>query len=69
VKLDDPIKDETDLSAGSPEPTAEEALRLTSAFLRITDPDKIAEVLALAERHASKSPKLARALQKLKTKH
>jgi len=69
VKLDYPIKDEAYLSAGSPDPTAEEALRLTSAFLRITDPDKIAEVLALAERHASKSPKLARALQKLKTKH
>lgn len=66
---DDPINDEMDLPAGSPEPSAEEALRLTSAFLQITDPDKVAEVLALAERHASKSPKLARALQKLKTRH
>ena len=67
--VNDPINDETETPAGSPEPTAEEALRLTSAFLRITDPVKVAEVLALAERHASKSPKLARALQKLKTRH
>jgi hypothetical protein len=45
------------------------ALRLFSAFSQIADPDRRAEVFALAEMHASKSPKYAELLLRLQTKH
>jgi hypothetical protein len=47
----------------------EEALRLFSAFSRIADPERRAEVIALAELHASKSPRYAELLLRLQTKH
>jgi hypothetical protein len=40
-------------------PSAEETLRLTTGFLRIKDPDKRAEILALVERYVGGALALA----------
>lgn len=50
------------------EPTAEETNLLVRAFFGITDPDRQAEIIALAERHASASPRYAKLLAKRATR-
>jgi hypothetical protein len=69
MKALQPIDDDSEFAAGPTEPSADEALRLLRAFASIADPETQAEVLALAERYASKSPQFAAALQRLKTRH
>jgi len=69
MKILQPIDDDSALAASPTEPSADEALRLLRAFANIADPETQAEVLALAELHASKSPLFAAALQRLKTRH
>jgi len=49
-------------------PSAEEVIRLMEAF-SVADPKTKAEIVAVAEQYASKSPKFAAELLKLKTKH
>lgn len=56
-------------TAGRIEPSADEALQLVEAFNLIMDPELQAEVLALAEMHASRNPKFVEALLRLKVKH
>lgn len=55
--------------ADSSEPTAEETLRLLTAVNSITDPDKLDEIVTLAERLAATSPRYAELLQQLRPKH
>lgn len=49
-------------------PSAEEVIRLLEAF-SVADPKTKAEIVAVAEQYASKSPSFAAELLKLKTKH
>lgn len=50
-------------------PSAEESLRLLNALNRITDPDKLAELLSLAEQMASNSPEFDQLQQRSRPKH
>ena len=54
---------------GQNEASPEELLQLVQAFNRIFDPEMQAEVIALAELHASRNPKFAEVLLKRKLEH
>lgn len=50
-------------------PTDDEAVRFLTAFSRIADPDKQAEILALAVRYAGDSARYDALMERRKTRH
>lgn len=63
------VRNAIEVSVVDPETVDDQALRLLRMFTTIMDPDRQAEIVTLAERHAGDSSRFAALLQRYKAKH